>query len=234
MTSRIILTGQNWDHWIQVIQAAAMEHRIWEYMDPDVDEKDLPKLERPEFPHFSMVKKDAQSITELNELEVEHFRHFEHQYEKKIREIEKKEEMIRKIRTRIMETTSPKLATSLEVSWTPHRMLQTLKKQTAPRGSERERNASYTFRHLMKGPKGMDVKEWLVDLEIAFEICKKMNLPEGNHQRAVYQFVRAMNDRDPGFHYIWRDKLLHGTYTFYDVVDSYRNWVTFDMPEYLI
>ncbi|KAL1999069.1 hypothetical protein VTN02DRAFT_5104 [Thermoascus thermophilus] len=191
----IILTLQNWDHWYKVIQSAAMADRVWEFMDPEVDEKDLPTLEWPKEPHFSMVKEGATSIFDLDPLQLQQFRYFDDRYRWEVRDIKKKEEKIRHMSYQILVSTTENLAAHLEASWSPHRMLQTLKRLAAPRPIEREINALRDYQRLMRIPESMDLKQWLLDLRAAFKTCEKLNLPEAQPKRAIANFLKTFEEQ---------------------------------------
>ena len=46
-TTQIIGKGDQYEPWIHQTQATALEHEIWEYMDPEIEESERPVLTEP-------------------------------------------------------------------------------------------------------------------------------------------------------------------------------------------
>ncbi|KAJ5496582.1 hypothetical protein N7463_008569 [Penicillium fimorum] len=62
-----ILIRANWKSWKNDIEKNARKEGVWKYCDPDAPEKYHPKLHKPEKPHISTVRPEAESIVDLGE-----------------------------------------------------------------------------------------------------------------------------------------------------------------------
>ena len=63
-----LTSPRNWDNWFPVAKAYGLALEIWDYMNPDTEERVLPT--EPPIPPFSQVKADATTILDLKEDEL--------------------------------------------------------------------------------------------------------------------------------------------------------------------
>jgi len=83
-SSRVILRGPgNWDAWISIIRKQAKNQNVWEYINPDLDNK--PTLTRPTEPAASEVRADATEIGNLEGDDFTKFQILENRYNSKLK-----------------------------------------------------------------------------------------------------------------------------------------------------
>ena len=70
-TSIILTSTDIWDDWLGNIRRLALSADIWDHVNPDIQEDEVPLLEKPDLPTYSQVKEDATTFANLNAAEKE-------------------------------------------------------------------------------------------------------------------------------------------------------------------
>ena len=61
----ILSTQSDWRHWMQTIETAAVQAEIWDYVNPDTEQIELPILEKPEEPTVKIVNPATTNYKDL-------------------------------------------------------------------------------------------------------------------------------------------------------------------------
>ena len=110
-------------------------------------------------------------------------------------------------------------------------MLVNLKKQLSPTDRARERELIRLYQRVKAPPRDQNVEEWLCDFQRTYDRCRKLRVPDMEGDRAVYDFLSAVNIIEPGFTSYWRNRLIdndedtdddENRITLYEIVRRFR------------
>lgn len=209
----------------------AVQADIWQYIDPDVPEADLPKLTEPDNnkkPSVKDIKIGANALTDLNECELDIYHLLLRDYQRDLDKYESKRRALKDIRGRILRSVTKELLPVTERKGSAHSMLVALKRRITPLYEE---EMARRYRSLMRGPRGMDVDRWLLRLEAVYNACSDLKLAEVHGDRAAIDFVKVLEAEEPGFSMIWRDRIIMREFPgFHEMIQAYRRWCSAQNP----
>ena len=155
----IVLIGQDdWDEWIEVVKTAAISGDVWDYINPDTLQGNVPILTEPHEPIYEDVASTNDKRLEirystLTEDEKEEFKHLQQRYKRDYEAYIRKKTALATIRTRIQESVSrPNLSYTFNCN-SSYEMLVKLKERFSPTTTSRTREVLLRYRRLLRAPR---------------------------------------------------------------------------------
>ena len=165
-TSIILTSTDIWDDWLGNVRRLALSADIWDHVNPDMQEDEVPLLEKPDLPTYSQVKEDATTFANLNAAEKEEWNRLNCQYSEDNDEYKRKRKALNDLVGRIQDTIDRKGIAYITKCNTPYQMLQKLKTKFCATEETREIELAAKFRqHLYSVPKSSNIEDWLIELE---------------------------------------------------------------------
>lgn len=208
-TTSIILTGQNdWDEWIEVIKTIAIASDIWRHVNPNTPKANLPPFEEPATPKPSDVNPQKTAFSGLDEDEKEELREKRREHKRRLDKYDKQKQALAALRIRIQETVSRANLSYTFNCESIYDMLVKLQKRFSPTDETREREVIRRYQKLKSAPQSRAIEPWLQEWEKTYDDCKRLKLPDTEGNRAVRDFIYAVDDIAEGFTNYWRNRLL--------------------------
>jgi hypothetical protein len=102
----ILNTQEDWREWINVMKRLAKPDDVWQYMNPDIKQSRLPRLEPPVFPSWHEVNPNAMSYNELSIEERETYRDLKTAYHADMKRYEAKSKALSQMEAEIQRSIS--------------------------------------------------------------------------------------------------------------------------------
>lgn len=225
-TSVILASQNDWDEWIEVVKSIAIGDDIWEFINPDTPESSLLPLEEPRTPMPADIDPRKTTFSSLDEDEKEELRELRRERRRKLEQYDRQRRAMKAMRIRIQETVS---RTNLPYTFdcdTVYHMLVQLQQQLSPTDDIRERELILQYHRVKAPPKNQNVDIWLRDWQRIYDKCRKQQIPDTDGNRAVRDFLSAVQAIEPGFSTYWRNKLIDGDgrITLPEIVKRFREY----------
>lgn len=227
----ILHTKEDWDPWIELIKTSALKHDVWKFVDPTIQEQELPKLLEPSRPKPNMVKRatTARPIIYLDDLsaaEKDEYISLKEDYTRSVRRWDKQEEALGELRIKIQESIHITNITFTYDCEGPYQMLRNLSNHFSPTDEIRKQELLIEWRELQrKWTKGTDVSDWLHKWEYIYNKMLLHKMPDIEGIRPVLDFLNVVNTLDASFASSWQMKIAMGeTATFPEVLTTFRNY----------
>ena len=213
----IVLTGQaDWDNWFKVTKNVAVAQDIWTYVNPDTSRETLPVLLRPTQPLIPQSSSDPDNPIDLYRI----------RYQRYTADMEKYK-TLQLFMTRIQETISTNVLSYTINCDTAYDMLVKLKVRFAPTDKTRRAEMLVKYRKIQKAPRNKSLEPWLHEWEMIYHNAVELNLPNVAEDRAIVDFLRSIQDVNPGFYTYW----IHHTEatdiypTLYEIIQKFRTHI---------
>ena len=180
-----------------------MGGEIWEFVNPSTGKESLPTLVEPPLPRPEDVNPAHTTLTQLTDEEKEEYQLLRFNYKRKITIYDRQKAALASLRTYIQETISSTLLIYTFDCTIPYNMLKTLRQCVAPTDRARQLEASLKYQHLRQGLSNQSLNSWLLQWEKAYTECQKLDLPDVQKDRAVYDFLQAISTIAPEFSSVW-------------------------------
>ncbi|KAF2804364.1 uncharacterized protein BDZ99DRAFT_481195 [Mytilinidion resinicola] len=207
-TTQVILSsGPDWKLWINQIRTLAECHQIWEYIDPDSENR--PTKKAPTEPTIQMVKENAPadaSITILNDDEYKTYERLTKQYTINEKAHNKHATALYAIQTKINES----VVVALQYYYTGKPVcewLQILRNAIAPSDQNRKLRVAAQYNRLLSPPRNQNIDVWMASFLLAYNAAKEENLPDVSGDRAVHNFLHVVSTLQPEFTTYWKQKV---------------------------
>jgi hypothetical protein len=128
-TQVILTASSDWLEWFQLIETAAVNTEIWDYVNPNVAKDIIPTCTEPEEPTYHTVNRAATTFRDLEPLEREELRDLRSNFKRKYTVYRKQKVALSNLVKRIQETIDHKHYCLLRGIHTPHGMLTALKER---------------------------------------------------------------------------------------------------------
>ena len=161
--------------------------------------ENLPTLVESPFPRPEDVNPAHTTLAQLTNEEKEEYQLLRFNYKRKITIYDRQKAALASLRTYIQETISRTLLIYTFDCTTPYDMLTTLRQRVAPTDRARQLEASFKYQRLRQGPSNQSLNSWLRQWEKAYTECQKLDLPDVQKDRAVYDFLQAISTIAPEF-----------------------------------
>ncbi len=227
-TTVILDKPSDWHEWLFVIRNRALDTGIKHLIDPDLA-TEPPQLTEPTKPTPKDVKFEALGLTDLNSAQIELFKILRDEYRIELVKYERKRVALTEIRQLIISTVTRTNLTYILDSTTPYQMLTALKLRIAPTDRARELEATRQYRELQNAPNSQSTDVWLQRWEKMYTEAKKLDLPDVQKDRAIYDFLRTIKFIDSAFaniHEILLDEKITENKpipTIFDLISKFRN-----------
>jgi hypothetical protein len=169
----IILKGmEDWIDWIKTIKVIADGLEIWEYMDPEVEPADVPRLTRPAKPTGEGV--------DSGDLEI---------FKYDLKSWSEKKSALKKIPEKIIQTIDKSCFNFIEDHSTPYTMLRDLREKLKPNDNLYKNILLKKWKSLQRYPTRQDLENWINEYETCYQKLTKINYFSGSTSNAVEEFI---------------------------------------------
>ena len=169
----IILKGmEDWTDWIKTIKVIADGLEIWEYMDPEVEPADVPRLTRP-------AKPTGESV-DSGDLEI---------FKYDLKSWSEKKSALKKIPEKIIQTIDKSCFNFIEDHSTPYTMLRDLRQKLKPNDNLYKNILLKKWKSLQRYPTRQDLENWINEYDTCYQKLTKINYFSGSTSNAVEEFV---------------------------------------------
>ncbi|RKF54285.1 hypothetical protein OnM2_099048 [Erysiphe neolycopersici] len=212
-----VMVRHDWDFWIELIKTAALKHNVWQFVDPEINEYDRPKLVIPVKPTPEDVKdpKEGSVVTNFSELDAEEreeFRDLKEEYNTKKRMCKKQTEAPADLRFRIQETVHISNFTYTKGCSSVYEMLRNLADKFLPSDAHRKQELKLKWKNLPHS--------W----ETAYNELIHYKVKTLDDTEPIYDFLNALNTFDSYAH-TKRVSLTDGVEIgFCQLLSNFRNY----------
>jgi hypothetical protein len=220
----------DWHEWLFIVKNRALDHDVEQLIDPDLA-TEPPRPTEPLKPTPQDVKSDAHGLTDLNSQQIELFKLLRDEYKIDLAKYERKRTALTQIRQLIISTVSRTNLTYILEKTTPYQMLAALKLRIAPTDRARELETARQYQELKNAPKSQDTEVWLQRWEKVYTEAAKLNIPDVQKDRPIYEFLRTVKSIDSAFsstHEILVDEKITENKpipTIYELIAKFRNHI---------
>ena len=232
-TTVILERPSDWHEWLFIIRNRALDNNIEQLVNPDLATEPLRPTE-PTKPTPNDVKRGANGLTDLDAPQIELYKLLREEYKMEFAKYERKRIALTEIRQFIISTVSRTNLTYILELTTPWQMLTALKLRIAPTDRARELEAARQYRELQTAPNLQNTDVWLQRWEKMYTEAKKLDLPDVQKDRAIYDFLRTIKSIDSAFastHEILIDEKINENQpipTIFDLISKFRNHLRLD------
>ena len=219
----------DWDEWIAMIKANALDMDVWAHMDST--QKNEPALPiKPKEPTPIEVRANSTLLTLTGE-DLSKYRILRDEYKTNLAEYKEKDHAITEVKKLIRKTVSRRNLIHLEDKSTAYQMLQALQTRLAPTDRARKIDLTRQYNELKRTPKTQSIDVWLQRWEKIYVDAVRINLPDVQDERPLYDFLSAIKGLDSTFAAVqensFEEKLYSGAPlpSLYDLLERYRNHV---------
>jgi hypothetical protein len=198
------MSQADWDEWIDLIRLRARTADVWEYVDPSTSQDELPRLLEPVFPKPSNVKSGKTSYAALSEDEKDELRILREGHRSVEKEYKKQKAALTSLRSYITSVVARNINTYILGIDSVYETLVALKGRVAPTDSARQLYLSTQYAKVKTGPKNQNFEVWLQEWEKTYNDCKKIDLPDVQGDRAIRDFLMAVEPVSPNWALTWR------------------------------
>ena len=219
---------EDWDNWYMVIRTAAKVAKVWQYINPETPEHELPTLDEPEEPLFSDVQEGATTMKDLTDIPTrEHFKYLHNKYKDQMEIYTKRELSLDSFNTEIQRSIGKGVLTQIRECTTPYEMLVKLRLLYSPTDMTRQQDVRTKYQALRVLPKTHNIETWLNDWVEVVQDARLVNLPEVSEHWPVRDFVRAVEKIEPSFYSYWTHKMINkGKFpTLHKIIENFRTHV---------
>ena len=229
----VTLTGDStWHIWVELLKTRALESDIWQYINPNTLDRDLPSLIQPIEPTFQDVHlvPEGQSVTvsDLTTIEYTHYQTLKFDYREDIKLYREKERAMARMRSLIQASIDKSLITHTINCSSARDMLLNLKAQYCANAAVRERQLLAEYYKAKVLSTSELIENWLQNWEATYFKCKEINASEVDGSKPFFDFIHAVQERVPGFHSAWYFKILRdteGTLKIKDLVQEFKDYL---------
>ena len=187
----ILDSHKDWDQWIDVTRATAIQARVWKYIDPSKEEVGkIPEI--PKEPEPSDYQQLATRSNELFKDNLEAFRWDTNRYDRKMQEIEKIEIGIGKVMKEIMATITPRTHSYIKGKQEVHNILKTLQSRFAPSIEAAEMCLWAEYQAVQVYTKKENIEDWLRRWEEVYNQAVEKKRPEVLGDRPIQDLLKAI------------------------------------------
>lgn len=235
--------SNQWDQWYDCIQSQAKAARVWKYIDPEVEEKDLPELTEPTRPtprsvqHTSDISTTASTLEEdisisehssitfstLKPEQREELRYlldvYKEEHEVWVKADQKLQDILGLMKGSIDETIF-----YITKDRSVHQTLVELQKQFNKSKAVREQDLIKRWEDLKGGKKITDMETWLRKWETTFDEMKMLGIQDVQDKRPHSTFLQVVYTIEPTFTTLWELKMVDGSMIppFRDLIQQFR------------
>jgi hypothetical protein len=211
----ILSSMDDWYPWIELVESEALKHKIWDFINPDTPEAELPKLTMPKEPTYSDIRPPTgnQPPTEYEDLTAGQVSQFQYQLTRFLNAEKRflsQEQALSDIRARIQASVSTDAFIYTTKCPRAYNMLTNLKVSFCPNTRQREQQLRDQYRAISTLTSTQEVEPWIHKWESVVKNCQDIDLPDTQNDRPQHDFVRATRDRYPTFYSFQNGQLIRG------------------------
>src|SRR4051812_33326379 len=224
----ILEKPSDWDEWIFIVEQKAKSANIWNLVNPDLATEPAQPRE-PSEPTPATVKPGATSIVGFSAEERDTYKLLFAGHKTQLAKYEKQRIALQDIQNHILSTLSRNNLSFIMDKETVYAKLTALKKRLAPTDRARKLELSQKYQALKKAPRQGPLDKWLQQWEKVYTDAKKLELPEVQDDRPLYDFLLAIKFLEPNFAGIHevlitqKSKESTALPTLFDLIEDFRN-----------
>jgi hypothetical protein len=199
----ILASPKDWDKWLEIRKTKATESDVWEDMDLNTTQDELPTNTDPTMPTAATVKPDATQYSQLSKDQMEILKLLRQDYKRELALYERRKKALAEMRTDIQRTVSRTYLIHTFDCKTLYEMLVALQKRVAPTDWARKTELRNKYQRLRKPPKSQDMEAWLQQWEKTFTDGVKLDIPETKGETLLHDFLYAISSIDTVFYKNW-------------------------------
>jgi hypothetical protein len=211
----IILIGEeNWHDYIDGVETVGRKSDIWDYINPNTPRLALPTLQAPKEPQFEDVHPrtdddtDPITLNDLNANQLGRFNFLISQFNIKEKKYYAKKALIDDMRYQIQQTVQVDHFVYTTGCETTYDILVNLKTRFEPSTTIRERQLIREYNALKKLDSTTQIEPWLMQWDVIVRKCQRIELPETQGSRSLFDFIESIQERFPTFFSIWQIRLI--------------------------
>ena len=224
-TSVILDKPSDWDEWLFLIKEKAVTNDVWQYSNPTLrEEPTLPS--KPTRPVPSDVKAGVTTIQDLTPDDRQTLQYLRDDYKSEEKEYLLLSKGIKEINNLVCTTISrTNLTFILQNCDTPYQKLKALQRRLAPTDRARELELVQQYNDLKKTPRAQGVDKWLQRWEKIYADALRLDLPDVQRDRPLYDFLQAVKGLDSSFSSANLTHIMGGKEvpTLFDLIEQFRN-----------
>ena len=208
MASRMVLDSRSdWHIWFWSVELIATGGRadVWIYIDPSKSEEQTPAVPtRPTEPQETANKEQSKAI----------FKSQWRIYKQRIKQYHDIKEELGKILLHILATVSKDnmiIIGNIDIDEkntdAVYKILRALRARVAPSKCEEKARATNEYKLAFRYDKRVKVETWLLRWEIAYREAVRLNLPEVEGTRPIFEFLKTVEPLQPAHVAAARDHL---------------------------
>lgn len=224
-SSVILDKPSDWDEWLFLVKEKALINDIWQYTNPNLDVEPIQPI-KPVRPTPIDVDPQAITILDLTPDQRLTLQLLRDDYKSQEKDHVLLSKGIKELNSLICTTISrTNLTYILQDCDTPYRKLKALQRRLAPTDRARELELMQQYQDLKKAPRSQGIDKWLQQWEKIYADAVRLDLPDVQRDRPLYDFLQAVKSLDPSFSsanltYIMRGKEVP---TLFELVEQFRN-----------
>jgi hypothetical protein len=235
----VLAKPEDWYPWIELVETAALKHKIWDFIDPATHRDILPKLIMPQEPTYSDVRPPSENeparlstFEDLTAGQVNRFQYLQTRFLTTEKRFLVQEQALLDIREQIQGSVSLEAAFNYTMHCPhPYDMLIKLKARFCPSTRQREQQLRAEYQALFTLTSTQEVEIWMQRWESVVQNCREINLPDTQQDRPQHDFVRATRDRYPAFYTFQNGLLLRNEVTeFIILISQFREHLRYEEP----
>ena len=150
---------EDWDNWYMVIRTATKVAKVWQYINPETPEHELPTLDEPEEPLFSDVQEGATTMKDLTDIPTrEHFKYLHNKYKDQMEIYTKCELSLDSFNTEIQRSIGKGVLTQICKCTMPYEMLVKLQLLYSSTDMTRQQDVRTKYQALRVLPKTNNIE----------------------------------------------------------------------------
>ena len=163
--------------------------------------------------------------TDLSATEIQHYTFLSSQYIQKEKKYQAKRSLIEDMRFQIQQSIKKDFLIYTTGCLTTYDILVSLKQRFQPSTKIRERQLIREYQALKTISSTTLIEPWLLSWDNIVRKCKRVDLPETQSTRPLFDFIEALQGQFPTFFAIWNIRLIEGSRNIelYELIQLFRD-----------
>lgn len=220
---------EDWAFWYNEIKRKAKQLKVWEYIDPEIPQEQLPTLPVPSDPPLlSEVYKNAKTYIDLNDRRQKVYGHEFAAWERQTRQIEQLHSAYYTIEDLVHSTVPARHQHLLFEPETVYAKLRVLYEYFSTYSHEATVKMEHKWDQLRRTPQIESVQDWLTDWD-RYLVEARCSVPrnlqdrgKSDNKETMEVFLEAVAPLIPDFTDSWNELIKKGDVTVHDVVQKFR------------
>ena len=223
-TSLKLKTSDQWRNWLASIRNIAKSQRIWNHIDPDLEEQ--PVVNEPTYPSVSDAQLGASNVRDLGSTGAMIWTDMKEDYRFQKKEFDNINDALTRMLRIVQESVAPENFHYIADCESPYEQLTSLKAVFAPTKAERKLELKEEWRsHRDMNQRSMNLEAWIKRWESLYEECVGADVAGVKDElEANHDFLLAIKPLHPSFYDIWYQRIVldEDKISFHRLVRTFR------------